>query len=200
MTDAEIGSKLGVGTSTVRRWRRDFVIVSRATGKRGAVQGANTVVTPERLRDAVAQAFTFTEVAYLLGVPAQGNRHSQLKRRAAELGLDTSHFTPGKCRNALLGTHGHRRWETSELLVAHGPQIASLKLKKRLLAEKILQNVCATCGLPGVWEGKALSLQLHHANGDKNDNRLVNIQLLCSNCHSQTATFAGRNKQKRPKT
>ena len=34
-------------------------------------------------------------------------------------------------------------------------------------------------------------------NGDANDNRLENLQLLCPNCHSQTDTWGARNKGKR---
>jgi 5-methylcytosine-specific restriction endonuclease McrA len=36
-------------------------------------------------------------------------------------------------------------------------------------------------------------MALHHINGDRLDNRLENLELLCPNCHSQTETFAGRN-------
>jgi hypothetical protein len=42
-----------------------------------------------------------------------------------------------------------------------------------------------------------LSLALHHRNGDGEDNRLENLELLCPNCHSQTDTFAGRNRRAR---
>jgi 5-methylcytosine-specific restriction endonuclease McrA len=35
---------------------------------------------------------------------------------------------------------------------------------------------------------------LDHRNGDNTDNRLDNLRLLCPNCNSQQATFAGRNR------
>lgn len=52
---------------------------------------------------------------------------------------------------------------------------------------------CEKCGLDE-WRGSPLSLALHHVNGDRHDNRLANLQLLCPNCHSQTDNFAGRNR------
>jgi HNH endonuclease len=69
-------------------------------------------------------------------------------------------------------------------------------LKRRLLKAGLLEPVCASCGL-SEWRGVALALQLHHINGDRLDNRLENLALLCPNCHSQTDTWAGRNPRKR---
>jgi hypothetical protein len=67
-------------------------------------------------------------------------------------------------------------------------------LKIRLLRLGLKANACATCGI-SEWQGRPLSLALHHVNGDGNDNRLENLQLLCPNCHSQTENFAGRNRR-----
>ena len=72
---------------------------------------------------------------------------------------------------------------------------AGRHLKLRLIAAGLLEPVCARCGIDS-WRGRPLSLALHHMNGDKDDNRLVNLELLCPNCHSQTENFAGRNRRR----
>jgi DNA-binding CsgD family transcriptional regulator len=69
-------------------------------------------------------------------------------------------------------------------------------LKRRLLKAGLLKPVCGMCGLRE-WRGTPLALQLHHINGDRVDNSLENLALLCPNCHSQTDTWAGRNPGKR---
>jgi 5-methylcytosine-specific restriction endonuclease McrA len=71
-------------------------------------------------------------------------------------------------------------------------------LKGRLIALGLLDEACAVCEIT-TWLGAPLSLQLHHINGDGDDNRLDNLQLLCPNCHSQTENWGGRNRPTRPR-
>jgi DNA-binding CsgD family transcriptional regulator/5-methylcytosine-specific restriction endonuclease McrA len=78
-----------------------------------------------------------------------------------------------------------------ELLVS-GVYRGRFNLKARLVSTGVKMNHCETCGIDA-WLGRPLTLTLHHVNGDRNDHRLENLQLLCPNCHSQTDTFAGRN-------
>lgn len=64
--------------------------------------------------------------------------------------------------------------------------------RKYLLQFGIKENRCEKCGI-SEWNGKPLMCQLHHLNGNRNDNRLANLQMLCPNCHSQTENFQNKN-------
>jgi len=74
-------------------------------------------------------------------------------------------------------------------------QIASSKLKKRLLEEGMLKNVCSECDQKPWWNGKILVLELDHINGNPKDNRIENLRILCGHCHSQTSTFCRGHKK-----
>jgi 5-methylcytosine-specific restriction endonuclease McrA len=79
-----------------------------------------------------------------------------------------------------------------EQLFVNGRRRGRNHLKVRLFAAGLKENKCEDCGL-FIWQGKPLSLALHHINGDGHDNRLENLALLCPNCHSQTPNFGVKN-------
>jgi hypothetical protein len=83
-----------------------------------------------------------------------------------------------------------RRAPLCDLLVADSPA-SRLTVKRRLLREGIKSSRCDECGLER-WQGRQLRFELHHINGNRSDHRLMNLRLLCPNCHSQTENFAGR--------
>lgn len=84
-------------------------------------------------------------------------------------------------------------WEIEKLLKVGKSR---RNIKQRLLGAGILQNRCDICGISD-WLDQPLSIQIDHINGIRNDNRLTNLRMLCPNCHSQTETFASRNKLRR---
>ena len=88
------------------------------------------------------------------------------------------------------------KYSMDEILVENSSYENIYSLKKRLIANNLLEYVCARCGNNGEWNGEELVLQLEHKNGIHNDHRLCNLEFLCPNCHSQTNTYSGRNKGK----
>lgn len=77
-----------------------------------------------------------------------------------------------------------------ELLVNGREQTSRSHLKRRLIKAGLKEDRCERCGITD-WLGEPLSMELHHANGDRYDNRLFNLEMLCPNCHSQTETWVG---------
>jgi len=85
-----------------------------------------------------------------------------------------------------------RSWVRSIEEVVAAPKVSRTSLKRRMIREGVVVATCAFCGISN-WRGQPLSLELDHINGDKRNNRLDNLRLLCPNCHSQTETYSGRN-------
>lgn len=79
-----------------------------------------------------------------------------------------------------------------ETYLVIGRRTTRTHLKGRLLDAGLKANRCERCGIED-WQGKPLSMHLHHINGDGGDNRLENLEMLCGNCHSQTENYGGRN-------
>ena len=65
-------------------------------------------------------------------------------------------------------------------------------IKKFLIDNNVIENKCIICGL-SEWQGNPITLQLDHIDGDRHNNQLHNLRLLCPNCHTQTETFSTRN-------
>jgi hypothetical protein len=78
-----------------------------------------------------------------------------------------------------------------ETYLVRGRRVNRHHLKGRLVAAGLKTNRCELCGLTER-RGEPLSMALHHVNGDGEDNRLENLELLCPNCHAQTPNFSGR--------
>ena len=69
-----------------------------------------------------------------------------------------------------------------------GKAITPSNLRRRFAACNFVPYACCVCSV-STWEGKPLTLHLHHRDGNNMNNRLDNLCLLCPNCHSQTETY-----------
>ena len=79
-----------------------------------------------------------------------------------------------------------------EEILVYGNKTQTNKLKQRLIKENIFEYKCYNCNLTK-WLDGPIPLELHHISGDRADNRLENLTLLCPNCHSLTPTNRGKN-------
>lgn len=60
---------------------------------------------------------------------------------------------------------------------------------------KLRGRKCEKCGLE-VWLDNPITLEIHHKDGDRSNNTLENLMLLCPNCHSYTPNWRGRGRKK----
>lgn len=84
-------------------------------------------------------------------------------------------------------------FDLQDILDGKHPQYPTSKLSKRLVKAGIKEYRCERC-LISEWNSEPISLELNHIDGNNGNHALVNLELLCPNCHSQTPTY--RNKKR----
>lgn len=137
----------------------------------------------EALIEAVKDSTSYSEVLRKIGIPIQGNNGSTLKRYLEKYEISTAHFTGHQRHNAI------KYVPVTEYLNSDRT-ITSSKLLYKLYREELKEPRCEKCGITE-WNGEKLTFQLHHIDGNHNNNTLENLQVLCPNCHSQTDNYCG---------
>jgi len=89
------------------------------------------------------------------------------------------------------GNQHSTRFETEDILNGIHPQYPTSKLSKRLVKEGYKKYKCEQCGITN-WNNEPISLELNHIDGDNGNHSLVNLELICPNCHSQTPTYRSK--------
>ena len=86
-----------------------------------------------------------------------------------------------------------KQYNPASLYLHKGQIIGSHKLKLKLFKEGIKAFKCEWCDV-STWMGQPAPLELDHIDGDHWNNELSNLRILCANCHAQTETYCGKNK------
>lgn len=148
----------------------------------------------DELRSAVAASFGCAEAIRKLGLIAAGGNYEVVKRNIRELELDTSHFR-GQGWNAD-GKHFSHTPEPIEQLLVAGRYVSTIHLKRRLIREGLKAERCELCGWAQRSPDGRIPVELDHINGERSDNRLENLRVLCPNCHSLQPTHRGMNRKR----
>jgi len=78
-----------------------------------------------------------------------------------------------------------------EYLKKDGLFITTHYLKQRLIKENIKECKCERCKREK-WLGKNIPLELHHKDGNRYNNELENLEILCPNCHALEPNNSGK--------
>lgn len=140
----------------------------------------------EEIKLAISNGETMKSLSKRLGIP-----FSTFKRKLKKLGM----YVPNQGRRGINRPKDEieSKKVPLELVLNNTYKLGTNWLKKRLFDEKIKTEICECCGITDTWNGKKLNLHLDHIDGDKFNNKLDNLRILCPNCHSQTDTYAGKN-------
>jgi len=149
------------------------------------------LVDRETLKELVEKADTIKEILNCFGLSHRGRNYTTLKRRLEEEGIP---YPVDAGKRGMRICNIKNKKQLSEVLVENS-SFGPWQLKRRLLEEGRLENICAVCGQEPTWNDKPLVLELDHINGDGKDNRIENLRIICPHCHSQTKNFRGRNKR-----
>lgn len=144
----------------------------------------------EQFREAVNSSTSIRQTLIKLGIKSEGGNYRVVHHYAKKYQVSLEHFT-GKGWSK--GKSLPRRPYNTYLTV--NSRIQSHKLRKNLIKNEIFEPKCSSCSLT-TWMNQPIPLELDHINGIHDDNRIVNLRLLCPNCHALTPTYRGKNKVK----
>ena len=144
------------------------------------------IITDDQIIEAISSGETMSTCAVNLGI-----KFMTFKRRAMKIGI----YKPNPGRRGI----GRDSKEFDKIRIPlidiisgeFKGHYSSSRLRKRLIKDGYKENKCEECGIKG-WNGKSLTCELHHIDGNRGNNKLENLLIVCPNCHSQTPNHSIR--------
>ena len=145
----------------------------------------------EDLEGVVKKSRSVREVLSALGLIEAGGNYDTIRRYVDQLELDTSHWVGQGWRKGVT-TPIKPATPLKDILVENSTYTNTGCLRRRLISEGYKGEYCEHCRRTE-WEGVPIPLELEHINGNRYDNRIENLEVICPNCHALTPTHRGRN-------
>lgn len=147
----------------------------------------------EFIKNIIKESSNKSDVLKKLNLKNNGGNFNSLTRFIKINDIDISHFVYTK------RAFTRNRVSMSDILVLNSKFASTSHLKKRLYKEGLKERKCELCGQDESWYGKKMSLIIDHINGDRYDNRLENLRIVCPNCNATLDTHCrGLNVNKEP--
>lgn len=137
--------------------------------------------TTEEIIKFAKESHSCSELLRKLGLKPVGGNFSTMKRKLAKLNIDCSHWT-GQSWNK---DKKLKNWESYKS--------SSQRIRTHLIKER--GHTCEKCMLD-TWDNNPIPLEVHHIDGNRANNKVENLQLLCPNCHACTDNWRGRKNTK----
>lgn len=102
-------------------------------------------------------------------------------------------YCSNKCQSDFQYKEYIQKWKNGDVNGIIGEYQISRHIKRYLFEKH--NNKCSKCGWGEInpYTGN-IPLEVHHKDGDHTNNSEDNLDLLCPNCHSLTATYKAANK------